>query len=595
MKKLFFLGALFAVGLGFTACSSDKDAVVNDASGQQIADNKGYVSLAISLPTNTANTTRANDVFDDGLTGEYTVNNTTLLFFNGDETTSTLVESYTPSIAAWNKHGTSTDQITTVAKLVQSVSSQANDLYLLVVLNAVNLPTLTTGTTTVEDVLNATVSNPAAITAGTMLMTNAPLAVVPGGATNPSSSNVVKLVKIAKENIYSTETEARSNPAAEVYVERIAVKVTVNSNSGTTENGALAYSLDGWALDNYNTSASMVRSTDGFASTPGFYNYYSDLVTTNKYRMIGGTAVGTNGKTGEDLKTYYRIYWAKDANYDQDAGATVGATTYPALTTTTSPTFKTVYGGENPAYCFENTFDVGHQLYKNTTRVIMRLKFNDGEGFYTLGGDASKIYLIDTSVKTGTKISDKLKEFLMNLTDVKTWLTDNTKSGETFGESDITSITIAPKTGSTSEYEVTAIEFSTTKLNSAPTSANYSDWVTALNNAVDGITFYTGGYSYYTVLIKHFGDDLTPWTAGTHMSGGAYDDEGTAPISRYLGRYGVLRNNWYDLNINKVQQIGSATVPSVTGDGTTDDVVKSYISVKINVLSWAKRTQNVDL
>jgi len=582
MKKLFFLGALFAVGLGFTACSSD-DAV-NAESNQQTGNEKGYVSLAISLPTNTSTTRGNNDVFDDGLADEYTVASTTLLFFNGTETTSTLVESYTPSIAAWNKQGTSTDQITTVAKLVQSVSSKANDLYLLVVLNAVDLPTLTNGSTTVADVLNATVNSSAAITQGTMLMSNAPLAVVAGGTSNPTSSEVVKLIKIAKENIYSTEAEAKSNPAAEVYVERIAAKVTVNSKSGNTVNGTIPYVLDGWALDNYNTSASLVRSTEGFTS---FYNYYSDKVATNEYRMIGGTAVGTNGKSGGDAVTYYRIYWAKDANYNTDA----------TLTTTTSPTFKTTYGSENPAYCFENTFDVAHQQVKNTTRVIMRLKFNDGEAFYTLGGDASKIYLLDTSTKAGTKISTKLKEYLMNLTDVKTWLSTNTKEGETFGESDINSITIAAKSGSTTEYEVKGIEFSTTKLNAIPTSTNYSDWAKALNNAIDGITYYTGGYSYYTVLIKHFGDELTPWAAADHMTGGAYDDEDGAgkPISRYLGRYGVLRNNWYDISINKVQQIGDAKVPTVSGDGTTDDVVKSYIAVKINILSWAKRTQSVDL
>lgn len=57
----------------------------------------------------------------------------------------------------------------------------------------------------------------------------------------------------------------------------------------------------------------------------------------------------------------------------------------------------------------------------------------------------------------------------------------------------------------------------------------------------------------------------------------------------WLGRYGVLRNNWYDITVQGVKGLGSATVPELTG--TTDDEFDSYIAVQINVLSWAKRTQ----
>ena len=102
------------------------------------------------------------------------------------------------------------------------------------------------------------------------------------------------------------------------------------------------------------------------------------------------------------------------------------------------------------------------------------------------------------------------------------------------------------------------------------------------------------GESYYFVRIKHFGDDMTPWNT----------DETTKPSTssiypedhlkeNYLGRYGVLRNNWYDIAVEKVVGLGSATVPEVTT--TTDDELKSYIAVRINVLSWAKRTQSATL
>lgn len=61
----------------------------------------------------------------------------------------------------------------------------------------------------------------------------------------------------------------------------------------------------------------------------------------------------------------------------------------------------------------------------------------------------------------------------------------------------------------------------------------------------------------------------------------------------WLGRYGVLRNNWYDIEVTGVKGLGSATIPELTG--TTDDELESYIAVRINVLSWAKRTQGAVL
>ena len=61
----------------------------------------------------------------------------------------------------------------------------------------------------------------------------------------------------------------------------------------------------------------------------------------------------------------------------------------------------------------------------------------------------------------------------------------------------------------------------------------------------------------------------------------------------FLGRYGVVRNNWYDISVNKIQTLGDATTPAFTND--PDDVLENYISVSINVLSWSKHSQSADL
>lgn len=88
---------------------------------------------------------------------------------------------------------------------------------------------------------------------------------------------------------------------------------------------------------------------------------------------------------------------------------------------------------------------------------------------------------------------------------------------------------------------------------------------------------------------------MTPWkkseTPKPTVSDGAYPTANQA--GNYLGRYGVLRNNWYTVNVEGIKKIGSPVVPEVTGD--PDDELAAYISVKINVLSWAKRTQGATL
>lgn len=55
----------------------------------------------------------------------------------------------------------------------------------------------------------------------------------------------------------------------------------------------------------------------------------------------------------------------------------------------------------------------------------------------------------------------------------------------------------------------------------------------------------------------------------------------------------MVRNNWYDVEITSVKKLGSPVVPDVSGErgNTSDDSKEKYLAFKINVLSWAKRTQ----
>lgn len=97
---------------------------------------------------------------------------------------------------------------------------------------------------------------------------------------------------------------------------------------------------------------------------------------------------------------------------------------------------------------------------------------------------------------------------------------------------------------------------------------------------------FESGVSYYIARVKHFGDALTPWNPGNLT----YDSNN----ANWLGRYGVLRNNWYELSVHSVSGPGYPDVPKVNPTDP-DDVNDQYINVEVKILDWAKRSQSVDL
>ena len=120
------------------------------------------------------------------------------------------------------------------------------------------------------------------------------------------------------------------------------------------------------------------------------------------------------------------------------------------------------------------------------------------------------------------------------------------------------------------------------------------------------LSYYAGGITYYNARIQHFGEAETPWSAtGDYISGGGKDVNeiygiGQTPVDksteRFLGRYGVVRDNWYKLNINQIGKIGTAEPvdPSTTTPDTPDDEIENFISVHVHIVPWVLRTQAVE-
>lgn len=602
MKKSLLFSAVLA-GLMLGSCSSSDDIAGSNTGFNETG--KGYINISLNLPTQGKNVSRAaNDVTADGVADEYKVNDAALLLFAGANENDAVFQ------GAYNLDGLKKNniennvQISTQLTKVQEISSisASGNIYAFVLVNkGSNIVVGPDHSITVNgipftdkfsDFSQLKVDGD--FVKDNLMMTNVPVVTKPGTAP---FDNATVLADVTK-SIFKTEAEAKANPAADVFVERVASKVTLGmTGSGTSTetlsaDGATAknfeYTLVGWNLANVNKSSYLVRQYDNawnnLTSNGADFLSGADKTawTANQYRFAGINLIKTN-VSSDPAANKYRTYWGKDINYDTDA---------PFASDPTVGDANLTLGKNATTYCYENTFDVDHQNVCNTTTAIVKMKitpdsYTGGTTFYTINGGKDVVYSLENAK---TKVGN---QFLAENTESSL----KTKYFSTVSEDG--KITVSDVDFSDNAGKVTfnklVLTFTPTATGSAPTTADvtYATVLTALANNIK-VVEYKGGYSYYNILIKHFGDELTPWNPSTKTSGISYP---TPNEANWLGRYGVLRNNWYDLDITGVSRLGAATPDEldVKKDPTPDDNLKSYISVKINVLSWAKRTQKAIL
>lgn len=631
MKKFSFL-ALAAVGLLLGACSSN-DAVDEGNNPDFNGKSEGFFKININLPTTPAVSTRAwNEetagTLHDGLEVEYGVKTAILLLFDGaDEASATLTQvvNLTPSFTNVTDNP---NQITTkYEEVVKLDAAPTKKLYALAVINgkgniefesATSIKLRGTSTTgcKIGDLqaaraASASVSDNDFIytESGTsyFFMTNAVLSNEKGGSTPPATAagNQHILAPVDANFIYETEAAATSGKAAaDIYVERGVAKVTIASAAlgvtGLTDKTTkLSASFNGWCLDNTNTTSYVVRQVP--AGT--FWNLcsYSPTAATDKYRFVGENVVD---KAYGTSIAGYRTYWAQDPNYSSDWAAGTFSSAAYASDATSGIT------DNNPKYCLENTFDVAHQTFKNTTRVIIGVKLtSDGSEFYVMGADRKTLYTL-------ADVKNKVVTELMNTLAFSTWYAANctgtlgggdvtvTWSSTGAGKITVTGVTVPGGKITSGSHAGSDFTFETTT-----TTVDGVDFTgvigTTLNDALANVERFVGGIAYYPIRIKHFGEDLTPWNSDEYTT--KPKESGVNDIypndarrdANYLGRYGMVRNNWYELVIGDIVKIGKSTIPSISAstdpDHPDDELEDLYIKARINILSWAKRTQNWDL
>lgn len=591
IKHFFGLAVLAAM----TASCSSNNELVNSGNGSgENESGASYASFSITLPTTSG--TRADDTpsgspsFENGDKNEYKVNDATLLIFKRGEAKTegeyTFVESAElGSMAPWQKPNPDETGVTTHAKITAKLNhvAKTDGYYALVLLNngtgdnvKVTLPTKgdkfsdwNVDTKTNKD---KEATNKIATTDNGFYMANAPLF---------KDNNVTTLVAIDKDKIYPTEEQAAKSAATDVYVERGLAKVTLKTGTaatGKTEaNGAYkvangAYkddkvTIENWALDVTNKKTFPIHNVDGL--TTDYKEIWSNTTDASK------TNSATTQRFVDNKATLaQRVYWGKDPNYDKSDLCS----TEDADKTALKAEFNYVKNEDvkvepsKSLYCLENTFNLDNMMQGQTTRVVFKAKytpkgFTDGDTFYKIGKNTA-IW----------KESDLKQEIEAAVASVVSGAAGKTTVTLKAKGNDITA-------AGTHYIEAANISVTDATITITPENIKAINTQLGLKEAEKvGISTYAGGESYYIARIKHFGDDLTSWKSGPYGKNNL----------EYLGRYGVLRNNWYELTVNSVSSPGYPSVPEVKPN-TPDDEDDEYINVSVKILDWAKRSQNVDL
>ena len=587
----------------------------NDAQGDVLSrfDAFGRAWLNLEIPLETNALTRSS--FEDGNANEYAVKNVMIVLFRGTGSEDNMTVASTYNFTTWEEMS-GTYQISKRLLVNAANIEKQDDIYLLAILNAT--PNISIGATfgTVKNILSDIITT--SDNTNYFVMTNAPLA-----TNNDGTGSVSTLVHLIPSLFYSSEEEAAANPAAQIYVERAAAKVTVELDDDIpTINNTLPEGNNASYNDYYVKGNPNLVFTDRHLADYSIYNHHTEgylvrhfdnnwlplhRASTSDYRFIETNALPYASPSR------YRTYWAEDADYDEDM-TNNGAKDWTAIGTSD--------------YCAENTMDLTHMDIQNSTLVLVRLNLNNYTSFYTTsvtgsdiiyqlpknpqeeeGTSAHESFARNASslaarqqapqlddhyyVSSARTIDEYLREWLMQTNSAAHQWVETYAAGDPHRiKIDLTnsdgSRNCGPKDGGQAVVHCTQ---NARAANTAGATAftNLSlDTYFAQNITVN---FYDDGYCYYLLPIMHFGDTQTPWQSAGTMAGSsaahAYGTNGTNNAA-YLGRYGVVRNNWYNIAITGVTHVGGCNIAQLFDKikDQADDTVEQLLNATLNISPW---------
>lgn len=595
--------ALLLAAVLMVACSDSQEPETPEVDILSRFNSEGKAWMSLQIPLGGQTMTRT--TFDDGSNDEWKVKDAYILIFAGaNESAAKFASAYKVEYPTLNT--SAYNQITATATITISDANinTGDKLYVFALLNnnssAITTPsfpatsvafanggssvTLTGGSSAVS-ALNGITIGSIKDDDGYFLMTNATLA-----KANTPGADLQTLVEVPASYFFPTEAQAEANPAGHINVERLAVKTTVEDglsvdNHKILGNGYATFESSDlmFALDNYNTPSFAYRHLSALS----YQRFVESLPVEPYYPLV------------------YRTYWAEDANYSGNSGLVYRDHAHR------NEILWSSFGESNPQYCAENTFDVSHMQDDCTTSVLVRLQLNNGRDFYTTSVTGSDIVFQlpgYTLEEQGTSASSS---FARTRSDVVTydgtntatideylrqWLMETNSSFRnwvnTYAAGEVKHVVIT-LTNDAATGIATVSSVTQTARASGTTGATAFDALGLDSYFASNISlkYYASGYCYYRVLIRHFDDTQTPWASAATMTDNSTTQVYGGDATSYLGRYGVVRNNWYNISINSVTHIGSPIIPALTTDA--DDKVEQLLNATLSISGWEAHSQNL--
>ena len=419
-----------------------------------------------------------------------------------------------------------------------------------------------------------------------------------------------------------------------IYVERLAAKVKTtfkenyelgsDFNIDGTDNKVLKAKITGWGLNATNKKSYIVKKV------------HSNFKVAEETRN-DGTKVNEWDYSSSDL---YRSWWAQSPNYSggtypisyasgnyADGGFDAGL-----LKEDYSLDYITYKGlnikSENVGYCAENTntrtklIETTGNFHAKATEVLLKAVVVDEKNnpvdlyrydntLYSAKGYLERLFNkaedINVYKLEGTEYkaisSEDVFDFTAEGADFDKMLV-NKGDGKVIVKpfdtlvSEVENWYIKGNDGKFTKITATADNSETTDTDESKTVAEqvlekvnkaftdiFKKEAEVDNTAYAHAYHYNDGKMYYNVPIEHY---------RTNKASKVYDANGAVDVVE--GEYGIVRNHYYQLNINTISKLGAAVhddTEEIVPDA--DENVTYCVGATINILSWKVVNQIVDL
>ncbi len=554
MKK--FTIGMFALAL-FSACSNENEL---PKANEAFEGDQAY--MAVQLLNSNEATRGTDDGFQYGTADENEVNTVEFYFYNADGS----FNQHTNQVLTWNAGTTeNVEEFSTHTVVLQGLKAMGVPRYVVAVLNGTDgeYKGLTL-TELKEKVVNSY------LTGNYYMMTNSTY----NHEGEENADNSLDFATVLQNSNFLTEaptkTELTQDNAVQIYVERLAAKVSLATSQAVGNSITLTeYEVDGEQKD----------------LKINILNWGLNALTKDSYTMKRVPYAWTEdlGFTWDD-KANYRSYWAASTNYNVGTypasyGETVDAVNDlsniadKTLTYVSWNNIQTAVG--TPLYCMENT-NTKSKLEENNfkataTHVLIKAQIEGGENLVRYYG---QLYTPAEFIKTalGQVLYYKVATDGANTTYTKIAPEDVQVKNAYDGK-----VVLELKESSPVGYSWSATTGTTTSASVDDVNKKLSD-IFETNIA----EYYKDGMMYYCIPIEHLRNGKI-----------TYATNGTYTVNE--GDYGVVRNHWYNITVNKIENLGTSVYDPEEEIVPNVEQPTYYVGASINILAWKIVNQNVEL